>query len=225
MCSGLLRGWIAGSSPTPTRVGPGRPRPPRCTPSPPLSRPAPPASSSTSTPPRDGRLVVCHDPTVDRTTDRSGAIADLTYDELSGTGQRLLVGSRSRRLARPRARGLPLPGSGPEGPPVRHRPLGGGARGVPRGGPQPRHQADRAGGGPLRGGPGRHAPSLRAGRRRDRGVVPRHGHRRLRHLRPRDPDLGRHGGGGRLLPGGPGRGDPGTPGAMWPSRCRPASGR
>ena len=32
---------------------------------------------------RDGRLVVGHDPTVDRTTDRSGAIADLTYDELA----------------------------------------------------------------------------------------------------------------------------------------------
>jgi glycerophosphoryl diester phosphodiesterase len=33
---------------------------------------------------RDGRLVVTHDPTVDRTTDRAGAIADLTYDELAG---------------------------------------------------------------------------------------------------------------------------------------------
>jgi glycerophosphoryl diester phosphodiesterase len=31
----------------------------------------------------DGRLVVGHDPTVDRTTEKSGAIADLTYDELS----------------------------------------------------------------------------------------------------------------------------------------------
>ena len=31
----------------------------------------------------DGRLVVTHDPTVDRTTDQAGAIADLTYDELS----------------------------------------------------------------------------------------------------------------------------------------------
>ncbi len=31
----------------------------------------------------DGRLVVGHDPTVDRTTDRSGAIAELTYQELS----------------------------------------------------------------------------------------------------------------------------------------------
>lgn len=30
----------------------------------------------------DGELVVCHDPTVDRTTDGSGAIAALTYDEL-----------------------------------------------------------------------------------------------------------------------------------------------
>ena len=30
----------------------------------------------------DGRLVVGHDPTVDRTTDRSGAIAELTYDQL-----------------------------------------------------------------------------------------------------------------------------------------------
>jgi len=31
----------------------------------------------------DGRLVVGHDPTVDRTTDGSGAIAELTYRELS----------------------------------------------------------------------------------------------------------------------------------------------
>jgi glycerophosphoryl diester phosphodiesterase len=31
----------------------------------------------------DGRLVVGHDPTVDRTTDHSGAIADLTYAQLS----------------------------------------------------------------------------------------------------------------------------------------------
>ena len=30
----------------------------------------------------DGRLVVGHDPTVDRTTDHTGAIAELTYDEL-----------------------------------------------------------------------------------------------------------------------------------------------
>ena len=51
---------------------------------------------------------------------------------------------------------------------------------------------------------------LRLRRRRDRGLVPRHGHRRLLGLRPRDPDLGRHGGHGRLLPGRAGRGDPGT---------------
>jgi glycerophosphoryl diester phosphodiesterase len=31
----------------------------------------------------DGKLVVGHDPTVDRTTDRSGAISELTYQELS----------------------------------------------------------------------------------------------------------------------------------------------
>lgn len=31
----------------------------------------------------DGQLVVCHDPTVDRTTDGSGRIAELTYAELS----------------------------------------------------------------------------------------------------------------------------------------------
>ena len=31
----------------------------------------------------DGRLVVSHDPTVDRTTDHSGAIAELTYAQLS----------------------------------------------------------------------------------------------------------------------------------------------
>jgi glycerophosphoryl diester phosphodiesterase len=32
---------------------------------------------------RDGRLVVCHDATVDRTTNGSGTIASLTWDELS----------------------------------------------------------------------------------------------------------------------------------------------
>jgi glycerophosphoryl diester phosphodiesterase len=31
----------------------------------------------------DGQLVVCHDPTVDRTTHASGLIAELTFDELS----------------------------------------------------------------------------------------------------------------------------------------------
>jgi glycerophosphoryl diester phosphodiesterase len=31
---------------------------------------------------RDGRLVVCHDATVDRTTDRSGVIAQMSWDEL-----------------------------------------------------------------------------------------------------------------------------------------------
>jgi len=31
----------------------------------------------------DGRLVVCHDATVDRTTDATGTIASLTYEELS----------------------------------------------------------------------------------------------------------------------------------------------
>jgi glycerophosphoryl diester phosphodiesterase len=32
---------------------------------------------------RDGRLVVCHDATVDRTTEANGTIASLTYEELS----------------------------------------------------------------------------------------------------------------------------------------------
>ncbi len=32
----------------------------------------------------DGRLVVCHDPTVDRTSEGAGRIAELTYAELSG---------------------------------------------------------------------------------------------------------------------------------------------
>ena len=45
-------------------------------------------------------------------------------------------------------------GAGPRRPPVRVRAAGGGARGVPNDGAQPRHQADGAGRRPLRGGAG-----------------------------------------------------------------------
>ena len=62
----------------------------------------------------DGHLVVCHDPTVDRTTDGTGKIAELTWIRAACTRQRLLVGPRCRRLPRARARPLPVPGPGPE---------------------------------------------------------------------------------------------------------------
>jgi glycerophosphoryl diester phosphodiesterase len=36
----------------------------------------------------DGKLVVLHDATVDRTTDGTGAVADLTFDEIRALGPR-----------------------------------------------------------------------------------------------------------------------------------------
>ena len=66
----------------PTRAGRGS-RPPRpSSPSPGRWRRAPPGSSSTCTPPSDGELVVCHDATVDRTTPATGNIASFTLAEL-----------------------------------------------------------------------------------------------------------------------------------------------
>ena len=56
---------------------------------------------------KDRHLVVCHDETVDRTTNGAGQICDLTLDELREPRQRVLVGAGRRRVARARPRRLP----------------------------------------------------------------------------------------------------------------------
>ena len=114
---------------------------------------------------------------------------------------------------------LPVPGPGAGGPDVRHRHAARGPRAVPRGGAEPRHQADGARGGALRGGAGPPAGRVRPHRRRDRGVVPRLGDRRLPPVRPGGarPRRARW---RRPRPGGrcrPARTCPTS--RRWPSRC------
>jgi glycerophosphoryl diester phosphodiesterase len=53
----------------------------------------------------DGQLAVIHDDTLDRTTDRSGAIASLTMDDIR-------VADAGARFARPDDAGLPFAGMG-----------------------------------------------------------------------------------------------------------------
>jgi glycerophosphoryl diester phosphodiesterase len=59
---------------------------------------------------RDGRLVVMHDATVDRTTDGSGNVADLTFDEIRslkiGDGERVPAFEEAIALARAAGVGL-----------------------------------------------------------------------------------------------------------------------
>ena len=59
---------------------------------------------------RDGRLVVIHDATVDRTTDGSGNVADLTFDEIRslkiGDGERVPTFDEAIRLAKAAGVGL-----------------------------------------------------------------------------------------------------------------------
>jgi glycerophosphoryl diester phosphodiesterase len=59
---------------------------------------------------KDGRLVVIHDATVDRTTDGSGNVADLTFDEIRslkiGDGERVPAFEEAIRLAKAAGIGL-----------------------------------------------------------------------------------------------------------------------
>ena len=125
------------------------------------SRPGPPASSSTSMPPPTGTggLPRPHGRPhhgrhrSDRRAD-PGEVRALDNAYWWAPGADVTPGSTPDAV--------PVPGPGPRRPPVRGRPAGGGPRRVPRGGAQPRHQADRPGGRPLRGGAGRPAPAPRS---------------------------------------------------------------
>jgi len=59
---------------------------------------------------KDGRLVVIHDETVDRTTDGSGRVADLTFDQIRsfniGDGERVPTFEEAIRLAKESGIGL-----------------------------------------------------------------------------------------------------------------------
>ncbi len=51
---------------------------------------------------RDGHLVVCHDPTVDRTTDGTGRIDELTWAEIRGVDAGVRLGEPWRGIRVPR---------------------------------------------------------------------------------------------------------------------------
>ena len=59
---------------------------------------------------RDGRIVVLHDPTLDRTTDRSGRVLDFTYEELKrvDAGYRFDPGGKGEHPFRGKGIEIPL---------------------------------------------------------------------------------------------------------------------
>ena len=194
--------WLARRScPTPTRAAPGSgPRRPS-SPSGRRWRPARRRIELDVHATADGELVVCHDATVDRTTDGRGRIADLTLAELQATRQRLLVHPRGRRHPGPAGRGVPLPRPGrPTTPTSGSPPCARCSRRSPawcststssrppRWSPPTRRRWPPAG-------------RVRADRRRDRGLVPRPGHRRLLGGRAGRAHVGRDAGHRRLLAG------------------------
>ena len=153
----------------------------------------------------DGELVVCHDATVDRTTAGQGTIASFTLAQLRAMDfSYWWIPGADVTPGRP-AGDYPFRGRAPDDRLVRHRHAARGPRAVPRGGAEPRHQADGARRDALRGGPGPAPGRVRPHGRRDRGLVPRPGHRRLPPLRPVRADLGGHHRNGRGVAGGAGR--------------------
>ena len=158
----------------------------------------------------DGKLVVGHDPTVDRTTEGAGRIAELPWQSV-----------RALDNAYWWVPGADVtPGLDPERYPFRGR------------GPADRRfrialleeVLDEFPGVILNLDIKQTGPAVvpyeetlaallrrhRSRRRRDRGLVPRRRHRRLLDVRSGDPDLSGHDGRGRLHAGRAGRGDPGT---------------
>ncbi len=148
-------------------------------------RRAPPGSSSTCTPRPTASWWSATTPRWTAPPPRTGTIASFTLAELRQLDfSYWWIPGADVTPGRPAER-LPVPGPGAGRPVVRHRHPARGPRALPRGGPQPRHQADGAGGRPLRGGAGPAPGRVRADRRRDRGLVPRPGHRRLPDASPR----------------------------------------
>ena len=127
----------------------------------------------------DGQLVVCHDPTLDRTTDATGEIADASPRRAARARQRLLVPARRGRRHGAPAEDYVLRGRAPADRDLGVATLSEVLEAFPgvvlnldikRTAPGRRR---------LRGGARPRARRARPRRRRDRGLVPRRGHRRL----------------------------------------------
>ena len=94
-------------------------------------RAAPRPSSSTCTRRGTASIVVCHDETVDRTTNHRGAIADLTLGELREMDNAYWWIEGDAVTPGPRRGRVPAPGQGARRPSLRRRDARGGVRGLP----------------------------------------------------------------------------------------------
>ena len=184
-------GSDAACSPTRTSAAPGRRRRRRCS-------PCGARSSSGATgieldvhATADRHLVVCHDGTVDRTTNGHGPIHTLTLAELRALDNAYWFvpgGDETPGLGR---RGLPVPGPGPRRPPTSAWPRWtrcSTCSTTIRRWRSTSTSSDGAGGRALRGAPGRACWPGTGNRSGHRGVVPRRRHRRVRQrTRPTSP--------------------------------------
>ena len=100
----------------------------------------------------DGHVVVCHDPTLDRTTDSSGAIADVTLDELRELDNAHWFLPGEDAVHGHEAEDYVLRGRAPRDPRLRRVIAGGSPRRLSRRGAESRHQALSSGRRRLRGG-------------------------------------------------------------------------
>ena len=137
----------------------------------------------------DRELVVCHDATVDRTTEGAGTIVSTHPGRAAAPRQRVLVRPGADVTPDRPDDAVPLPGAGATmtGVPRRHPARG--ARALPGGGREPRHQATDPEVEPYEA----LWPScwrVRPDRRHDRGVVPRPGDRGVRRGLPEPTSAG-----------------------------------
>ncbi len=154
---------------------------------------------------KDGHIVVCHDPTLDRTTGATGEIADRSLEELRRLdnaywfcpGEDAVKGRPERDYV---LRGL-APAEGDLGVATLSEVL----ESFPGVVLQSRHKAHRPRGGALRGGPGPGASRPRPSLRRDRRLVLRRRHGGFRRAHARGGHRRRHGGDLGVLPQAAGR--------------------